>query len=120
MTELMEKRGSGFHLVSEGNGNISREDITVKMGEVLAVGAVLGKITSSGKYVAVNLAASDGSQVAAGVLFGAVDATAADTAAAAHVRLAEVLGAELVYGTTDAGEIATLNGQLADLNIIVR
>lgn len=117
---LNEKRGAGFHLISEGNGNISREQITILMGEVLLVGHVLGKITASGKYVEVDLAASDGSEVAAAVLFGAVDATDADKEGAGTVRLAEVLGAELVYGTDDVDDIATINGQLADLYIIVR
>lgn len=121
MTELTEKRGAGFHMVSEGNGNISREEITVKSGETLAVGEVLGKITASGKYVPIDLAAVDGSEVAAAISFAAVDASAADTKAAAHVRMAEVLAAELVYPTGYSdNQKATINGQLADLLIIVR
>jgi len=120
MVELVEKRGAGFHLVSEGNGNISREEILVDVG-VLKAGTVLGKITATNKYVQVDLSAVDGSEVADAVLFQAVDATAADVRAAAHVRLCEVNGAELVYPTgATQGDIDTINAALAVKNIIVR
>lgn len=122
MDPLIEKRGAGFHVVSEGNGHISREEILVEDGVgVLAVGTVLGKVTATGEYKQVNLAGTDGEEVAAGVLWGAVDATDAAVRAAAHVRDAEVLGSELVYPTgATLGNIATINAQLADLGIIVR
>lgn len=120
MTAKIEKRGAGIHVISEANGNLSREQITVDTG-VLEVGTVLGKITASGKYVQVDLGASDGSENAAGVLWDAVDATDADVEAAAHVREAEVLGSELVYpdGATQ-NDIDAINAALATLNIIVR
>src|SRR3972149_735594 len=98
MTTLTEKRGAGFHMVSEANGNLSREQITIDDG-VLEVGTVLGMITSSGKYVQVDLSASDGSEVASAVLFSSVDASFVDVEVAAHLRDCEVLGSELVYPT---------------------
>ena len=97
MATLLETRGPGFFIAHEANGTISRETIIVKMGEVLAVGAILGKITASGKYVEQEDAAADGSQNAAGILYAAVDATDADVEAVAIVRHAEVNKAELVY-----------------------
>ena len=118
---LEETRGGGFHMVSEANGHRSREEIIVESGENLKVGTVLGKITASETYAQVDLAASDGSEVAAGILFHDVDATDADKEGAAHVRDCEVMGDELIYPDgADANDIATINGQLADLGIIVR
>jgi hypothetical protein len=81
MTELQEGRYAGEFVVSEGNGRISRETMTVLSGQSLQAGAVLGKVTASGKYKALNPAASDGSQAAAGVLYDAVDASGADPGA---------------------------------------
>lgn len=119
-TELLETRGAGFHMISEANGHLSREKVTVDTG-VLKVGTVLGKITASGKYVQVNLAASDGSEVAAGILWDAVDATDADVIGVAHVRECEVNGAELVYPDgASQNDIDAINEALASLNIIVR
>lgn len=120
-TTKIENRGSGFYQVSEANGSLSREQIVVSsaVGAVLEVGTVLGKVTASGEYVQVDPSASDGSEVAAGILFGRTDATAAD--AVAHVRQCEVDGNELVYpaGAT-TGDIETINEELAELGIIVR
>jgi hypothetical protein len=62
MPELQEGRYAGEFVVSEGNGAISRETITVLSGEPLEAGAVLGKVTASGKYKALNPAAVDGSR----------------------------------------------------------
>ena len=101
--------------------SISRETITVLSGETLEAGAVLGKVTASGKYKALDPAAVDGSEAAAGVLYDAVDASAADAEGVAIVRLAEVNAAELVWpaGIT-GGEQTTALGELAALNIIAR
>ena len=79
------------------------------------------KVTASGKYKALDPAASDGSQTAAGVLYDAVDATAADAEGVAILRLAEVNAAELVWpaGIT-GGQKSTALGQLAAINIIAR
>ena len=99
MPELQEGRYAGEFIVSEGNGTISRESITVLSGETLEADAVLGRVTASDKYKAFDPAASDGSQVAVGILYDAVDASAADTDGVAIVRLAEVNATELVWPT---------------------
>jgi Bacteriophage lambda head decoration protein D len=121
MPVLNEGRYAGEFVVSQGNGRISRETITVLSGQNLTAAAVLGKITASGKYKALDPAASDGSQTAAGILYDAMDASAADAEGVAVVRLAEVNAAELVWpaGIT-AGQKTTALGQLAALNIIAR
>jgi hypothetical protein len=121
MAELQEGRYAGEFIVSEGNGSISRETITVLSGETLQAGAVLGKVTASGKYKALYPAAVNGSEAAAGVLYDHVDALAADAEGIAIVRLAEVIAAELVWpdGIT-GGEQTTALGEFAALNIIAR
>jgi len=102
MPELQEGRYAGEFVVSEGNGRISREIITVLSGETLTAAAVLGKVTASGKYKVVDPAAVDGSEVAAGILYDAVDASAADAEGVAIVRLAEVNAAEAALEVTRA------------------
>jgi hypothetical protein len=66
-------------------------------GQNLAAGTVLGKITASGKYTLHNNAASDGSEVAAAILYDATDATAADTPCTVVSRIAEVADAKLIF-----------------------
>lgn len=111
MPTLNEGVHAGEFLLSEGSGAISREAVTVASGEgVLAAGTVMGKVTASGKYVAHDPEAEDGSQTAAGVLYAPVDATAADAKGVVIARLAEVAASALTGDT--AG--------LAALNIIVR
>jgi Bacteriophage lambda head decoration protein D len=121
MAELQEGRYAGEFIVSEGNGSISRETITVLSGQTLEAAAVLGKVTASGKYKALDPAAVDGSEAAAAILYDGVDASAADTEGVAIVRLAEVNAAELVWpGAITGGEKTTALGELAALNIIAR
>ncbi len=102
-------------LLSEGEGKISREVVTIAAAATaLVAGTVLGKITASGKFVAYSNAASDGSEVAAGVLYANVPDSAADQKAVAIVRLAEVAAINLVGADTPG------KADLLALNIIVR
>jgi hypothetical protein len=118
MSTLTETTHAGGFLVAEGPGDLSRENIVVVSGQDLAAGAVLGQITTGGKYRAVQPGASDGSEVAAGVLYDAVDATAGDVRGVVVVRVATVNASELVWpsGTTDnqkataLSELATVTG----------
>jgi hypothetical protein len=65
--------------------------------------------------------AERGGLLAAGVLYDAVDASAADAEGVAIVRLAEVNAGELVWPAGITGpEQATALGELAALNIIAR
>lgn len=102
-------------LISEANGTISRAHVTIAAAApAMAAGTVLGKITDSGKYTAYSNAASDGTEVAAGILYAAVADSASDQAAVAIVRHAEVTG-DLLTGS-DAAAVA----DLATLQILVR
>lgn len=61
------------------NLNYTNEAITLLLGTNYKSGAVLGKITASGKYKMAVVGAVDGSAVAVAVLLNPADATLADT-----------------------------------------
>lgn len=118
-THTLGRRPGEFH-ISEANGSLSREVVTVTGGNYGA-GAVLGKITASGKYKLHDPAAADGSETAAAVLFGPVDATAADQPAVVIARLAEVQKSALGFkaGMTGAEQALAL-ADLALVHVIAR
>lgn len=113
-------------LLSEGNGAISRDTVTIVSGAgVLAPGTVLGRITASGKYEPATNAAADpatGSETAVAVLAYSVDATSADATAVVIRRLAEVKGSMLSFHSSvdDATKRAAKVAQLAAVDIIAR
>jgi Bacteriophage lambda head decoration protein D len=75
----------------------------------------------SGKHVQFNQDATDGSQIADGILYDNVDASAADKEAVAYLRDCEVNGEEITWpADIDAGELTTAIAQLAERGIIVR
>ncbi|WP_257835027.1 head decoration protein [Burkholderia glumae] len=100
-------------LVSEGNGQISRERIVVKAGAALPAGQVLG-VTGTGEYAPYDNAAHDGAEVAAAVLYAPLPASDAPRPATGIVRLAEISGA-LLTGMDAAGR-----DDLAERHVIVR
>ncbi len=118
---ITETNRNGEVLLSEANGALSRDVITIAYGQNLEAGAVLGKVTASGKYVGLAPGASDGSEVAKAVLLYDADASAGDAKATAIVRLAEVTADLLAWpsGITQA-QIDTALGQLAGDYIIAR
>lgn len=121
MTVLTEKHHTGEFVISEANGNRSRENVTILSGEVLEAGTVLGKITSGGKYVAFDSGNGNGSEVANAILLGAVDASAGDTEAAVIARDAEVNGAALVYkAQSPPDDITDARAGLLANGIVVR
>src|SRR5687767_14257028 len=67
-----------------GEKIILTRSITLIAGQNLARGAVLGKITASGKYTVSLSAAGDGSQIPDAILAIPTDATAADQATVAY------------------------------------
>ena len=120
-------------LLSELPGHQSRDKATLISGQNLPAGRVLGRITASGKYTEMDPGASDGSQIAAAILYGNTDATSADTecvviARGAEVR--EVIGYVNFLGTADVSitwksgttdpQKATARGELASVGIITR
>ncbi len=115
MTTFTEGRHTGEYLVSEADGSLSREEVTVtQAGTALVSGTVMGKVTASGKYKPYANGASDGTEVAAGVLYSSCVAATGDRKAVVHVRNCEVIGAALTG--SDAPAVADLKL----LNVIVR
>ncbi|KVN77118.1 hypothetical protein WT15_19435 [Burkholderia stagnalis] len=100
-------------LVSEGNGQISRERIVVKAGPALPAGQVLG-VTGTGEYAPYDNAANDGSEVAAAILYAPLAASEVPRPATGIVRLAEVTGGRLT-GLDAAGRT-----DLAERHVIIR
>jgi hypothetical protein len=100
----------------------SRDQVTVTAGQVLALGAVVGVITASSKVKVVDPSASDGSEVAAGVLIQAVDANLADRDDGLIVaRHAIVADHALVWPTgITVAEKKSAIAQLKALGILVR
>lgn len=119
-TPLTESRHAGEFILSEASGQRSRENVTLAMGQVVKAGEVLGKITSGGKYTAVDQAASDGSQTAFAISIYAVDATSADAAISVIARDAEVIAECLEWGGQSPTEQATGVTELAAVGIICR
>jgi len=121
MTTLTETTHAGGFIMSEANGQRSRDTVTVLSGQDLEAGAVLGKKTSGGKYVAYNSNAGTGEETAVAILIAKCDATGGDTKAAVIARDAEVNGDELLYQTTSpAQDTAGAATDLASVGIVVR
>lgn len=67
-----------------GDDDLQTRQITLISGQNQPRGAVLGKITASGKYTLSLSASSDGSQVPATILAEACDASGGDKVTIAH------------------------------------
>ncbi|UYM16197.1 head decoration protein [Endozoicomonas euniceicola] len=120
MSEKVESVYTGEFLVSEGNNSISRDQVALAANVSLLAGTVLGK-DASDVYTRLNPAASDGTEVAAGILY-ADKTTDADVGRAVVItRLAEVVESLLVFpdGITNDEKAAAIK-QLAALDIILR
>ena len=78
MPTLVEPLNLGDLLKYEAPNLYSRDRVTVAAGQNLPLGTVLGIVTASGKFKQIDPSAEDGTQVAAGVLLQACDATLAD------------------------------------------
>ena len=123
MTVLHQPNTMGDVLKYEVNPNYTRETVTLLEGTAYPVGAVLGRITASGKYKLATSGGSDGAQTASAVLLYAVDATGADAIGVVVARGPAIVSrAALVFDATvdDGAKIATKHGQLAAQGIIPR
>lgn len=116
-----ERNRTGDWLRWEEDNFYSRERVTVTSGQKLVDGTVVGKITSTGKVTMLDPSATDGSEVAYGILVGDCDASDADTEGVCIVRHAIITTDTLTWpdGITEE-EKNTALGQLANNGIIVR
>ncbi|NHQ74539.1 head decoration protein [Roseovarius gahaiensis] len=123
MSVLTQPPTMGDVLKYELNPNFTRETVTLLAGTNYPVGAVLGRITASGKYKLATSGGTDGAQNAAAVLLYATDASAVDQEAVVILRgPALVSKAALVFDASvdDAAKITTKHNQLVVLGIIPR
>ena len=122
MTTYQEPIRNFEALLSEGEGSISREAVTIKSGAgALMAGTVLGKVTSGGKYEGYDDGKTNGAEVACAVLVQSVDATSADVAATAVLRVCEVKKDALQWiAAVDATAKTKAYSDLASSFVIVR
>lgn len=123
MTTLSEPKHAGGFLVWEVLRDYTRETITLASGAgKLAPGTVLGKITTGGKYTGLVPTASNGSQNAAGILWGVADATDAETPGVAVIRGPAIVNRHEISFPEGATEVQITNAStaLAALGIILR
>ena len=123
MATLTEGKHAGGFLIWEVLRDYTRETVTLASGAgKLSPGTVLGKITTGGKYTTLAPGASNGSQNAAGLLWGHADATDADAPGVVLVRGPAIINRhEIIWpeGITE-GQTNTALAALATLGIIQR
>ncbi|WP_287882870.1 MULTISPECIES: head decoration protein [Paracoccus] len=121
MAVLTQPPGMGDILKYEINPNYTREVVTLLAGSSYPVGAVLGKITASGKYTLATATGSDGAETAAAVLLDATDASLADATGIVLARGPAIVSrAGLVFDASvdDSTKTATKITELASAGII--
>lgn len=122
MPVITQSKNLGDVLKYEAPNLYSREAATLAAGQNLAIGTVLGKKTADGKLHALAPAATDGTEVAIGVLATDTDATLIDREDAILVaRHAIVARNGLIWpaGIT-APQKALAEAQLTALGILIR
>lgn len=73
MTALYNSPKLKPFVASEASNQRSRDNVTVvASGTAIPSGTVLGKVTATGKYVPYSNSASNGSEVAAGILYQSI------------------------------------------------
>lgn len=112
---LSEGKYTAEFLVSEAPGTGSRDTVTVTVPAetTLVPGTVLGQVGATGKYAPYDDANSDGSEDAAGVLYGALANTTVAPVDMTGVVInwsAEVRAADLVFedGVDEDAALAAL------------
>ena len=123
MATLTEGKHPGGFLVWEVLRDYTRETVTVASGAgKLAPGTVLGKITTGGKFTVLTPSATNGSQNAAGVLWGGADTTDADAPAVVLVRGPAIVNRHEITWPEAAtqAQITTATTALAALGIVLR
>ena len=122
MPSITQPQNLGDVLKYEAPNLYSRERATVAAAQNLTLGTVVGRDTTTGKLKVLDPGASDGSEIAIGVLANDVDATLIDREDAILIaRHAIVARGALVWpsGITPAQKAAA-EAQLTFLGVLVR
>ena len=121
MPALNESNYLGDFLKYEAPNLFSRENAVIGTGSNLTLGAVLGRITATGKYVLLAPAAVDGSQTAAAILLADAAAATADVKGLILARHGIVADHGLVWpGSATLAQKNTAISQLETKGILVR
>ncbi|MGV0962008.1 MAG: head decoration protein [Limnohabitans sp.] len=78
MTAITNDLTLGDLLKYEEENLYSRDQVTVVSGQNLKLGTVIGRVSATQKIKALDPSATDGSEVAAGVVLQSIDASAAE------------------------------------------
>ena len=121
-TVFTESMNLGDLLKYEAPNLYSRDRVTVAAGQNLPLGAVIGVVTATGKVKQIDPSATDGTQLAAGVLMQACDAALAErTDGLVVARHAIVSDHALQWPTgITTGEQQAAIAQLKSLGVLVR
>ena len=114
-------RETADYIKTEGNGSISRAEVVFAQSGVIEPGTVLGQVTATKKYAVLDVAETDGSQVAVAVNYARIDATNGDVAGVISARDSELKKDQLIWpaGITEPQKAAAI-AQLEVKHLIVR
>jgi hypothetical protein len=121
-TVFTESMNLGDLLKYEAPNLYSRDRVTVAAGQNLPLGAVIGVVTATGKVKQIDPSATDGTQVAAGVLMQACDAALAERADGLIVARHAIVSEHALQWPTGitTGEQQAAVAQLKSLGVLVR
>lgn len=126
MPVLVKQPTLGDLLKWELNAAYNRETVPLLAGADYPLGAVLGRVTASGKYVlspAAEVVGREGAETATAVLLEATDATAGDAVGLVGMRGPALFSrAALVFDASvdQPAERAAKEAQLAALGLVTR
>ncbi len=121
-TVFTESMNLGDLLKYEAPNLYSRDRVTVAAGQNLPLGAVVGVVTSTGKVKQIDPSATDGTQVAAGVLMQVCDAALAERTDGLIVARHAIVSDHALQWPTGitTGEQQAAVAQLKSLGVLVR
>ncbi|MBB6251423.1 head decoration protein [Nitrospirillum iridis] len=120
-TVFTEGMHPGEFLVSEANGRLSRDVVTLAQTSITyQSGSVLAWATDISKWVHYAESGTHGTDTAGAINYARVDASGGDKQATVIARLAEVNGAQLSFlpGTTTNGKAAAAVDLIAAPHLI--
>jgi hypothetical protein len=122
MTAITNDLTLGDLLKYEEENLYSRDQVTVVSGQNLKLGTVIGRVSATQKVKALDPSATDGSEVAAGVVLQSIDASAAEKTNGLIVsRQAIVADYALVWPVAITTEEKTAAiAQLEAIGVLVR
>lgn len=125
-TPLISPATLGDLIKREFDPDYTRETVTLKAGNAYPLGAVLGRITSTGVYAfspAASTTGIEGAEIACAVLLHLVEASTSDTKAVVLVRGPVIVADRALTfdaSVTDAAAQSLKHQQLAAHGIVVR